>query len=205
LYREGPVCNLFEVAGFLRSSESESFPDIRLTFYALGYLKTAEGGYQMAPYPAVMVSLQKSYPKSRGRIRLASKVPDVAPIIECPLLEERADVDTLIRGIRIIRGIMQREPIAKMIREETVPGSKVRDEVALEDFIRTHTGIPYHSVGSCRMGMGPDAVVDPRLRVRGMQNLWIADASIMPHHISADTNATSMLIGAKLGQQLAGR
>ena len=205
LHGEGPISNLFEVVGFLKSSESEPIPDIRLTFYALGYLKTPDHRYRLAPYSAVMVSLQKSYPVSSGQIRLRSKNPNDPPLIECPLLHAQADVDTMVRGIHTIRRIMRTEPIASLVEEETVPGSQTQDGAALEPFVRNHTAIPYHSIGSCRMGIGGDAVVDPDLRVWGMENLWIADASIMPDHISADTNATCLMIGAKLGIQFSNK
>jgi choline dehydrogenase len=202
LYGEGPISNLFEGVAFLRSSPSEPIPDIRLTFLALGIAKMADGSSGFTPYPGVTISLMKSYPAGRGRIRLASADPDQPPLIECPLLQERADIDTLIRGIHTIRRIMGSEPIASLVDEEVSPGGQVQTEPALESFIRKHSSIPYHSIGSCRMGVSENAVVGPNLRVHGMQNLWIADASIMPTHISADTNATCMMIGAKLGRQL---
>ncbi|HWG96102.1 MAG TPA: GMC oxidoreductase, partial [Nitrospira sp.] len=199
---EGPISNLFEAVGFLKSRPSEVMPDIRLTFLALGFVESSEGHSKLAPFPALMVSLMKSYPVSCGRIRLVSNDPAERPRIEYPLFANQADVDTMIRGIHTIREIMTAEPIAGLIEEEIAPGQGVQSEAALERFVRKHATVALHSIGTCRMGVTDDAVVSPELRVHGLENLWVADASIMPDHISADTNATSMMIGAKLGRQL---
>lgn len=205
LYGEGPISNLFEVAAFLKSSPAEPSPDIKLHFLTLGYTRMSDGSLKLAPHPAVTVSLSKSYSVSSGRISLTSANPADPPIIECPLLESRADVDTMIQGIQTVRRIMKSEPIASLVVEETNPGAQIQSPEELEAFVRGHTGISYHSIGTCRMGIGEDAVVGPDLRVRGTENLWVADASIMPDHISGNTNAVCMMIGAKLGQQLVGK
>jgi choline dehydrogenase-like flavoprotein len=203
LHGEGPISNLFEAVAFLKSSPAELVPDIRLTFLALGLEKMADGSSRMAPYPAVMVSLMTSYPKGTGRIGLTSKDPRAPPSIDYPLFADPADLDTMVRGIHAIRRIMSAEPMASLVEREITPGGTIDSPSALEEFVRQNAGISYHSIGTCRMGAGHDTVVDPDLRVRGIENLWVADASIMPEHISADTNATCMMIGAKLGRQLA--
>lgn len=200
---EGPISNLFEGAAFLRSSLSEPFPDIQLHFLAVGYTTMPDGAIKLATCPSVTVLLNKSYPKSSGRIRLASCDPNDPPLIECRLLENQADVDTLVRGIGTIRKIMKAEPIARLIEEEIVPGVNIESLSALQDFVRNHTGLSFHPIGTCRMGVSTDAVVGPDLRVHGTDNLWIADASIMPDLISGNTNAVCMMIGTKLGKQLA--
>jgi choline dehydrogenase len=203
LHGEGPISNLFEGVAILKSSPTEPVPDIRLTFLALGIAKLADGTSQMAPYPAVMVSLMTSYPRSSGRIGLVSSDPREPPSIRYPLFEDPADVDTMVRGIHAIRRIMSTEPMAGLIEKEVSPGVGIDTPPALQEFVRNNAVISYHSIGTCRMGAGHDTVVGPDMRVRGIENLWIADASIMPEHISADTNATCMMIGAKLGRQLA--
>lgn len=202
--REGPLANLFEGAAFLRSSARAAFPDIQLHFIPLGY-SFRDGQLELTSYPSVSVLLNKSYPLSSGRVRLASRDPGAAPLIECRLLEDQADIDTLVEGIKTIRRIMATQPIAGFIEEEVEPGSAVNGAEALQAYIRSRTGIAYHPVGTCRMGTGVDAVVDPQLRVRGIENLWVADASIMPDLISGNTNAACMMIGAKLGKYLARR
>jgi choline dehydrogenase-like flavoprotein len=152
-----------------------------------------------------MVLLIKSYPESTGRIRLASADPKTAPLIECRLLDAQADVRSLVLGVEVVRGIMGQEPIANLIEREEVPGAGVMTSAELETHVRDHTAISLHPIGTCRMGTDAEAVVGPDLRVRGTQNLWIADASIMPSHTSPNINAACMMIGMKLGQELASR
>jgi choline dehydrogenase len=201
---EGPISNLFEGMGFLRSSDSQPLPDLQLFFLTTGYSKTTDG-WKLPPYPAVMLYLAHSYPASTGYVRLGGNRPEDPPRIEYSLFENPSDVEVLARGVRIIRKIMGTEPMASLVAEEITPGSAVEDHLALESFIRGNSSICYHSIGTCRMGADSAAVVDPELRVRGTENLWIADASIMPAAISANTNAACMMIGAKLGKQLIAR
>jgi choline dehydrogenase len=198
LFGEGPISNIFEGMAIVRSSPGRREPDIRLTFLALGLEES-----KLAPYPAVMVSLMTSYPQSSGRIYMRSADPSAAPVIDYPLFSQPEDLETMVRGVRIIRQIMKTTPVAEMLAEEVTPGATVNSEEAVREFVRNHAGVAYHSIGSCRMGIDPHAPVTPELRVRGIDNLWVADASIMPTHISADTNATSMMIGLKCGRQLA--
>jgi choline dehydrogenase len=202
---EGPISNLFEAVAFVKSAQTLAAPDLHLIFMAFGYLKGPDGRSRLAPYPSAMVLLIKSYPESTGRIRLASADPKTAPLIECRLLDAQADVRSLVLGVEVVRGIMGQEPIANLIEREEVPGAGVMTSAELETHVRDHTAISLHPIGTCRMGTDAEAVVGPDLRVRGTQNLWIADASIMPSHTSPNINAACMMIGMKLGQELASR
>lgn len=199
--REGPLSNLFEAAGFLRSSGNVSCPDIQLHFLTFGYATKPDGTSALAPYPSVTVLLNKSYPLSRGRIRLASADPRDPPLIECRLLEQEEDVETMVRGVRLVREIMSTAPMANIIEEETEPGVDFARDVDLKAYVRRRTGIAFHPAGTCRMGSDAQSVVGADLRVHGTSNLWIADASVMPDLISGNTNAVCMMIGAKLGKQ----
>lgn len=199
---EGPISNLFEGAAFLKSSAEQPLPDLQVIFTAFGYVVGDDGLYSLAPYPAVMLLFMQSYPANSGRIKLASQNPADSPIIECPLLQAQSDVDSLVGGLKIGRKIMQSEPIASLLQEEVEPGPALKDTAALEAYVRNHTKLSYHPIGTCRMGMGDDAVVGPDLRVRGIENLWVADASIIPDHMSANMNAICIMIGKKLGKAL---
>jgi choline dehydrogenase len=200
---EGPISNLFEALAFVKSSQTLPAPDLHLIFMAFGYLKGPDGRSRLARYPGAMVLLINSYPESTGRIGLASADPTAAPLIECRLLEAQADMRILVRGVGMVRKIMSQEPIAKLIEREEIPGAEIATAADLETHVRGHTTISLHPVGTCRMGVDDEAVVGPDLRVRGTQNLWIADASIMPSHTSPNINAACMMIGMKLGQELA--
>jgi choline dehydrogenase len=105
----------------------------------------------------------------------------------------------------MVREIMKTEPIASLIEEEMAPGVNIEDPGPLQEYVRNHTGISLHPIGTCRMGMGPETVVGPDLRVHGIENLWIADAAIIPEHPSANMNAVCIMIGMKLGKQLTAR
>ena len=97
---------------------------------------------------------------------------------------------------------MTSSPIADLVEEEIRPGIAYSDREAIAAYIKSHTDLAYHPVGTCRMGIDGEAVVTPELQVRGIDNLWVADASIMPDLISGNTNAVCMMIGEKLGRSL---
>lgn len=201
-YGEGPIANLFEAVGAVRSSAEAVRPDIQLVFLPVGYSKSSEGcGMAIADHPSVTLTATHSYPRGTGRIRLRSARPEDPPIIDYAMLADPVDVATLARSVRVMRNIMNTEPIAHLV-EETTPGNAVMSESAVEEFIRRDTTICYHSMGTCRMGAESSSVVTPELRVRGTENLWIADASIIPEPISANLNAACMMIGKRLGQRL---
>jgi choline dehydrogenase len=202
-HRAGPLANPFEGVGFLRSSRAAADPDIQLHFLPLGYLTHDSGAVELATFRSVTVLVNKSHPGSRGRVRLASAKATDAPLIECRLLEDDSDLQTLVRGIAMVRAIMASQPIAQWVQHEVSPGPDFDDPATLQDYIRRHTTISAHPVGTCRMGRDGDSVVGPDLRVHGTSNLWVADASIMPDLTSGNTNAVCMMIGAKLGKQLA--
>jgi choline dehydrogenase len=202
LRREGPIANLFEGAAFLRTSPREPAPDIQLHFIPLGYTPTPDGGIGLAAIPSVSVLLNASYPKSRGRIRLPSANPDDVLLIEPRIFADGRDLETLVKGVAIVRAIMATQPVAGFVEEKIAPGASAQDGVALKDYIRAKTGIAFHPVGTCKMGLGPNAVVSPALNVHGFDNLYVGDASIMPSLISGNTNAVCMMIGKKAGQSL---
>lgn len=204
-YREGPISAGYESTAFLKTTQTEPVPDIQLYFAPLGYLGKMGGAGRLAPYPSFMICIAKMHPVSNGCIRLATNDPNDPPLIECRLLSDQTDVDTLVRGIGTLRKILRRDPIASLIEAEITPGVAVGSEEALREFVRAQAEVSLHPNGTCRMGVDADAIVGPDLRVRGTDNLWIADASIMPDHISANLNAVCMMIGIKLGKQLVGR
>ncbi len=146
--------------------------------------------------------MNQSYPRSRGEIKLASSDPEAAPRIECSLLGDPSDLQSLIDGIQVMRRVVATAPLRDLVEQEIAPGPNVASVEALRRYVPGHTDIAFHAAGTCRMGTGVDAVVDPQLRVRGVDSLWVADASIMPNLVSGNTNAVCMMIGMKLGRQL---
>jgi choline dehydrogenase len=203
LHGEGPISNLFEAAAVISSSATQPIADLQLIFAAFGFEMGSDGLYKLSSYPSVMLHVMQSYPRSSGQIRLASGDAKDAPIIDCELLQDATDLQSLIDGIVQAREIMRQQPIASLLEVEVAPGADVFGRAKLEEYVRNHAGISYHPVGTCRMGFGTNAVVDPTLRVRGFDNLWVADASVIPEHMSANMNAVSIMVGKKLGHELA--
>jgi choline dehydrogenase len=201
-YGEGPLSNLFEGAGFFRSSQTVAAPDLQVIFMTFGFTKVDSYHLRLAPFPSVSIFNLNSYPRSRGFVRLRSGNPTDPPIIDYQMLAAPEDALALCRGIGEIRRIMKTEPIASLVEEEIAPGPALNTEEDLAQYTRDHTEISLHPIGTCRMGSDEGAVVGPDLRVRGTENLWIADASIIPENLSANMNAVCIMIGRKLGREL---
>jgi choline dehydrogenase len=135
--------------------------------------------------------------KSRGRVSLHSRDPEQAPKIELNLFSAPEDVETLRQGLRAARAIYAQHPQSALIDAETIPGGHLQTDAELDAALREFGGITHHPVGTCAMGTGPDAVVDPQLRVHGLMGLRVVDASIMPLIPGANTNAATVMIAEK--------
>jgi len=136
-------------------------------------------------------------PQSRGSVHLKSVDPSALPIIEPNYLLEDVDRRTTLSGLRLIRKVAGQPELAEYIKGELLPGKEICSDEQLLDYARKTGQTSWHPIGTCRMGSDSDAVVDPELRVRGVDGLRVADASIMPTMVSTNTNAPSMLIGEK--------
>jgi choline dehydrogenase len=142
-------------------------------------------------------------PDSTGSVRLASADPQLAPLIDPGFLHDRRDLDRLETGLAMIRQAVA--DAAFPHAAEAWPGADVRSRASLRDYIRRTVGSYYHPAGTCRMGPGPDAVVDTELRVRGITGLRIADASVIPVIPNAPINATVLAIAEKAADLITGR
>lgn len=197
----GPLSTPFDAVAFIKTRIEEEIPDVQLHFMAVG-LSANSGAVTRLPFPSVSVFINKNHPKSLGSITLASSDANDDPLINSRLLENEDDIATLVRAYKQVRSLMTTEPMNTLLAEEVRPGPLVTDEAALEAYVKNNTELCYHFAGTCRMGVDEDAVVTPDLRVNGVENLWVADASIMPDLISGNTNAVCMMIGEKLGRYL---
>ncbi len=148
-------------------------------------------------FVTITVSLVR--PESRGQVRLRSADPLAPPIIEANYLREQADVDALVRGVHLARWFAGTSAYEPLRGEELEPGSALTSTAEIEGFVRRAADTIYHAAGTCRMGpsVDPMAVVDARLRVRGVDGLLVADASIMPEVVNATTHAACVMIGEK--------
>ncbi|GAA2344456.1 GMC family oxidoreductase N-terminal domain-containing protein [Saccharopolyspora halophila] len=189
---------LFEAVGFVRTSRARDVPDMQIHTIPWSYPTPNQDEdklHRPDTRPALTVFPTLIYPESRGQVRLASADPVASPLIDPGYLSDPADVDFLVEAISIIREIMANEAIAGDVKGELSPGPEFTDETALRRELPRRIHSVYHPVGTCRMGSDERAVVDPNLRVRGVDGLWVADASIMPSITGGNTNAPSMMIG----------
>ena len=188
-----PEYNLAESSMFLRSRPELTVPDLHFMFihvpFHLPTFSVPEGSWTIA------VGLIR--PASRGTLRLADASPDRKPLIDPAYLAESADLDAMVRGVALAREVAGASAFDAWRGPEALPGTDVSEEADVRDFVRRAAGTYYHPAGTCRMGVGADAVVDPELRVRGIDGLRVADASIMPDIVSANTNTAAIVIGEK--------
>jgi choline dehydrogenase len=176
-----------------RSDPALRVPDLHFMCihvpYHLPIFSVPEGSWTIA------VGLVR--PASRGTLRLRSADPADPPLVDPAYLTEEADIVAMVRGVEILRDLVTASAFDAWRGAEALPGAGVRGDEALRDFVRRAAGTYFHPAGTCKMGVGPDAVVDPELRVRGIDGLRVADASIMPDVVSTNTNAATMMIGEK--------
>jgi choline dehydrogenase-like flavoprotein len=187
--------NFAEAGGFVKSQPGEALADLQLHF-VIG--KLVDHGRKPTFGHGYSCHVCLLRPKSRGSLRLASRDPLAAPLIDPNFLSERDDVDRLIRGFKIMRGILGQPALAGYRGRELAASASAQTDAQIEQFIRGHADTIYHPVGSCRMG--PDAttdVVDATLRVHGVQGLRVVDASIMPSIVGGNTNAPVIAIAEK--------
>lgn len=162
------------------------------------YRTEAFAGMTMAPYQV--------RPFSRGELRLRSKEPAQLASIRMNYLDDARDRRALLYGVRMAMAIARQPALAAMVQAQTRPGPDLRSDDELLDWISMYLGSGHHACGSCRMGRADDAmaVVTPDLKVRGVQGLRVVDASVMPHLVSGNTNAASVVIGDKAADLVLG-
>jgi choline dehydrogenase len=136
-------------------------------------------------------------PEGRGTVHIKSPDPTAPPAIQFNFLASDYDFEALIYGTRLSRKIAEQPALKPFVLDEVIPGTAVQSDDEIVEEIRVRGVSNLHPVGTCRMGREPDAVVDPRLRVHGIQGLRVADASIMPQVPGGNTNAPSIMIGEK--------
>lgn len=203
LARRGPFSsNVFESNAFVRSREGLDRPDIQIVF------QPARRNPHTFPLPighGFAISIVGIYPRSRGRVSLASPDPHTPPLIDPNLLGVPEDIEPLVRGLALARRIASAPSFARYRAVEVAPGPRVAGEAALADYVRRSAVTVHHPVSSCRMGSGADSVVDPALRVRGIEALRVADASVFPSVVGGNTNATVVMIAEKASDLIRGR
>ncbi len=203
LRRTGPLSSsVAEAFAFLRSRPGLAQPDLQFHFAPAFF---ADHGFAEYEGHAITMGPVLVAPRSRGWLRLRSADPTAKPRILTNTLAEPEDVAALISGTRLARQIATAGPLAEVLGSELFPGAAVESDEAIHDDLRRRVELLYHPVGTCKIGTGADAVVDPELRVRGVEGLRVVDASVMPIITSGNTNAPTIAVAERGADLIAGK
>jgi choline dehydrogenase len=199
--RSGPgVSNIAEAGAFVRTALApDGRPDVQLHFVPAqldDHGRNRLAGHGFTLHACVL------RPRSRGQLTLRSSRPEEAPRIQARYLTETQDMTSMLEAIGLSRQIAQSQPFGRYRGPEIFPGAQATTRPALEDVVRRKAETIYHPVGTCRMGADAASVVDPQLRVRGIEGLRVVDASVMPRLIGGNTNAVTIMIAEKAAHAL---
>jgi choline dehydrogenase-like flavoprotein len=200
---------VFEGGAFVRSKHAtRAVPDLQIHMLPWAYPspnqdKPVRPEVDLRPAMTVMPTL--IYPKSRGTVRLASAEPDAAPLIDPAYLSDPSDAQFLFDGVKLMREVAASQHLKSVVTSELHPADAARSDEDLWRELPNRDTTVYHPVGTCRMGSDERAVVDPLLRVRGIEGLRVADAAIMPNITGGNTNAPAMMIGERCAELMVQR
>ncbi|PBB66539.1 choline dehydrogenase [Mesorhizobium sp. WSM4312] len=202
LTRSGPLSlSMNHGGGFFRTDPAFSRPNMQLYFQAFSTVIPKSGERPILtpdPWPGFSIGLSNCRPSSRGAIMIRSSNPLDYPKITANAYSTNADVEEMLAAVKFVRKIASMPAMAEIIQEEVLPGPSIQSDADLITDFRKRSGTVYHPVSTCRMGPDPArAVVDPRLKVHGLEGLRVIDASIFPDNITGNTNAASVMTGWK--------
>ncbi len=186
-----------QVCAFVRGLPGSERPDLQINFRPMSSEFTPEGKLVPHSYPGMTASCCFLRPQSRGRVFLKSSDPKAAPAMVANYLSDPTDVSAMLSGVGWMRKIFASAPLKSLVVAEKAPGARRRTDAEILEYIEDFAQSMYHPVGTCKMGQDTMAVVDEKLRVRGIEGLRVVDASIMPTISSGNTNAPSIMIAEK--------
>jgi choline dehydrogenase len=194
-FRKGPLaCNGGEAGAFLKTQPDLPLPDLQFHFapgWSVGFGVVRPQGHGFTFWPALLL------PQSKGYLELKTADPLQHPRIQPNYLTHEAEFDVLIYGIKLARQLAQTEAFAPFIGAEIQPGTAVQSDDEMREYIRQSASTVFHPVGTCQMGVGKTAVVNPQLQVIGVEGLRVVDASVMPTIPNGNTNAPVIMIAEK--------
>ncbi len=199
--RRGPLTTgSAPVGGFWFTRDGLTAPDVQIHFASGSTLYNDEGRIRATPEPGMTAVVNQNRPESRGTIHITSPDPATAPAINANYLATELDRQTLLRGVRMLLDIFAAEPLARLVtgRLAPAPDLDVSTDAGLLDYIRSDASSVFHPTSTCAIGK----VVDHELRVRGVEGLYVADASVMPSVVSGNTNAATIMIAEKAADLL---
>jgi len=199
-FRKGPLTIAAGTSGaFFKTNPRLATPDIQIHFLPFS---TDRMGEKLHSFSAFSASVCQLRPESRGSLRIKSADPAVPPEIRINYLATETDRTAFIEGFKILRRILAAPALKPYAVDEILPGSKVTSDEDILAFCRQTGSTVYHPTSTCRMGNDPLAVVDQRLRVRGIEGLRVVDASVMPDLMSGNTNAPTIMIAEKASDMI---
>jgi choline dehydrogenase len=195
MFHRGPLSMISSPAAlFARTRPELASPDIKCSISPFSAERPQDGLHRFSGFTMIAYQLR---PESRGEIKLKSPDPFDAPAVYPNYLATATDQRTIVAGLKLCRQVLATPNMHSFIEAEFQPGSAVESDEELLDYARRRGGTVYHPTSTCKMGNDPMAVVDPELRVHGVDGLRVADASIMPTVVSGNTNAAAIMIGEK--------
>ena len=203
LFRSGPMAGNGVTAGvFTRSDQRLERPDIQINLFEWSTKERSRDAVIPHPFPGFTMTPVHLRPEGRGTVRLGSPDPFAWPAVLFDYLRTEYDMRAMLAAVRLCRTIAEQPGLKPYLVEEILPGIAATSDEALAEFVRA-TGISnQHPTSSCAMGHGPNTVVDPRLRVHGIDGLRVADASIMPVVVGGNTNAPTIMIAEKAASMI---
>jgi choline dehydrogenase len=199
-FRTGPLTIAAGTSGaFFKTSPRLATPDIQIHFLPFSTDRMGEKLHSFSGFSASVCQLR---PESRGSLRIRSADPAAPPEIRINYLAAETDRTANVEGLKILRKILQAPALRPYVTEEAEPGAKVSTDEALLSYCRQRGSTIYHPTSTCRMGSDSLAVVDQRLRVRGIEGLRVVDGSIMPDLVSGNTNAAIVMIAEKASEMI---
>ncbi|PWT93179.1 MAG: choline dehydrogenase [Proteobacteria bacterium] len=200
MFGTGPVATGINQGGlFTRVLPASTTPDIQ---FHVATLSADMAGGKVHDFPGFTLSVCQLRPESSGSITLASSDPFAPPKIHANYLASELDRQCITAGMAFARRLASTRPLSDYIATEVLPGPECATDSELLDFVRQHGATIFHPVGTCRMGVDEEAVVDPRLHLRGVDGLWVADCSVMPSLVSSNTNIPAIMIGEKASDMI---
>ena len=199
-FRTGPLSIAAGTSGaFFKTNPRLSTPDVQIHFLPFSTDKMGEKLHSFSGFTASVCQLR---PESRGSLRIRSADPAVPPEIRINYLATEVDRTTNVEGLKILRKILHAPALRPYVVDEVDPGAKVTTDEELLNYCRQRGSTIYHPTSTCRMGSDPLAVVDQRLRVRGLEALRVVDGSVMPDLVSGNTNAVIIMIAEKASEMI---
>ena len=202
LTRKGPVSSsVWEAGGLIRGNDDVPYPNLQYHMAPVGF---EQSGDDLALLQAFAIHIDQLRPRSRGHIELRSAKPTDKPALHFNYLSDPFDMTELIQGVRKTRELVSQSAFNGLLGRELSIGDDLKTDDDIAKGIRQHTGTDYHPCGTCRMGSGPDAVVDGEMKVHGIEGLRVVDASVIPQIISANLNAPTQMIAARAADYILG-